>query len=47
MIHRWHRGAEIRAGAAGTRLEENMALEAIINQKDVYRVVLEEYPEGV
>ena len=24
-----------------------MALEAIINQKDAYRIVLEEYPEGV
>jgi len=24
-----------------------MALEAIVNRKDVYRVVLEEYPEGV
>jgi hypothetical protein len=24
-----------------------MALEAIINRKDAYRIVLEEYPEGV
>ena len=24
-----------------------MALEAIVNRKDTYRIVLEEYPEGV